>query len=79
MAASAQMIPCSQQIELRVVADIKAGAINGTHQGEAARIMTGAPLPAGAGAVVSIEDTDISRNTDSVFPDSYLSIKWCRR
>lgn len=50
----------STPVVLRVVADIAAG----THpdvelvSGTAARIMTGAPLPAGADAVVPVEDTD---------------------
>ncbi len=46
--------------ELRVVADIPAGssADISLHPGEAARIMTGAPLPSGADAVVPVEDTD---------------------
>lgn len=46
--------------DLRVVADIPAGstpqAVLGP--GEAARIMTGAPLPPGADAVIPVEDTD---------------------
>lgn len=47
-------------VRLPVVADVPAGA---THQarlvpGQAVRIMTGAPLPAGAEAVVPVEDTD---------------------
>ncbi|MCI0399516.1 MAG: molybdopterin molybdotransferase MoeA [Chloroflexi bacterium] len=45
---------------LRVVADIAAGAVWEAHLGEgtAARIMTGAPLPAGADAVVPVEETN---------------------
>lgn len=45
---------------LRVVADIAAGAPSDVEvtAGTAARIMTGAPLPAGADAVVPVEDTD---------------------
>ena len=45
---------------LRVVADIPAGSqpTVSLAQGEAARIMTGAPLPEGADAVVPVEDTD---------------------
>lgn len=55
---------------LRVVADVAAGAVapaGGTGgspavgPGEAARIMTGAPLPAGADAVVPVEDTTTGR------------------
>ncbi|MBI5295957.1 MAG: molybdopterin molybdotransferase MoeA [Chloroflexi bacterium] len=45
---------------LRVVADIPAGAqpTVSIAAGEAARIMTGAPLPDGADAVLPVEDTD---------------------
>ena len=45
---------------LRVVADIAAGTVAATavYAGTAARIMTGAPLPPGADAVVPVEDTD---------------------
>lgn len=49
-----------QPVELRVVDDVPAGQVSSTHlgPGEAARIMTGAPLPDGADAVVPVEDTD---------------------
>lgn len=45
---------------LSVVADIPAGSHPGVTllPGQAARIMTGAPLPAGADAVVPVEETD---------------------
>jgi molybdopterin molybdotransferase len=45
---------------LRVVADIPAGSqpTITLGAGDAARIMTGAPIPAGADAVVPVEDTD---------------------
>lgn len=47
-------------ITLRVVADIAAGAVSDTDlvEGAAARIMTGAPMPAGADAVVPVEHTN---------------------
>jgi molybdopterin molybdotransferase len=47
-------------VSLRLVMDIPAGADpNGTlGAGEAARIMTGAPLPAGANTIVPVENTD---------------------
>lgn len=47
-------------VRLRVLADIAAGApVDVTlTEGTAARIMTGAPLPDGADAVVPVEDTD---------------------
>ena len=45
---------------LRVIADIPAGStIEATiSRGQAARIMTGAPLPKGADSVIMVEDTD---------------------
>lgn len=51
--------PASPRL-LPVVADIRAGSYTETplQSGQAARIMTGAPLPAGAEAVVMVEDTD---------------------
>ncbi len=47
-------------MRLPVVADIPAGTISDQllPPGQAARIMTGAPLPPGADAVVPVEDTD---------------------
>jgi molybdopterin molybdotransferase len=47
-------------VELPVAADIPAGRtdVPPLHPGTAHRIMTGAPLPAGADAVVPVEDTD---------------------
>jgi molybdopterin molybdotransferase len=47
-------------IELPVVADIAAGdsRLTAIGPGLAARIMTGAPMPAGADAIVPIEQTD---------------------
>ncbi len=46
-------------VRLRIVEDIPAGSVprKTIGQGEAARIMTGAPLPAGADAIVRMEDT----------------------
>ncbi len=50
------------RVTLRVVADIAAGAplTRSLGQHEAARIMTGAPLPAGADAVIPVEETDFA-------------------
>jgi molybdopterin molybdotransferase len=59
-------------VSLRVVADIAAGAGSTAviEPGSAARIMTGAPLPAGADAVVPVEDTDESwRGPDRPLPE----------
>src|ERR1041384_189762 len=54
---------------LRVVADIPAGShpTITLASGEAARIMTGAPIPDGADAVVPVEDTDFD-NRDAGTP-----------
>lgn len=50
---------------LQVVADIPAGSTPSTTlaHGEAARIMTGAPIPDGANAVIPVEDTDFNHHT----------------
>jgi molybdopterin molybdotransferase len=47
-------------VQLQVVGDIAAGAAtrSGMGPGLAMRIMTGAPIPAGADAVIPLEDTD---------------------
>ncbi|SDT61476.1 gephyrin-like molybdotransferase Glp [Jiangella sp. DSM 45060] len=49
-----------EPVELPVVADIPAGdaRVNAIGPGLAARIMTGAPMPSGADAIVPVEDTD---------------------
>lgn len=54
-------------VDLAVVMDIPAGASpTGTiRAGEAARIMTGAPLPDGADAIVPVEDTDNTWNAEA--------------
>lgn len=61
-------------IELRVVADILAGHLYSGYlqAGQAARIMTGAPIPEGANAVIMLEDTDAtwSNQPDSPMPTS---------
>ena len=65
-------------IRLPVVDDIPAGSMP-THQlrsGEAARIMTGAPLPPGADAVVPVEETDFnSREKGTPLPESVQIFK----
>ena len=59
-AADLTAASAAQPVTLRVVADIPAGAAptQAISAGEAARIMTGAPLPPGADAVVPVEQTD---------------------
>ena len=63
---------------LRVVADIPAGSHSTVSltAGESARIMTGAPLPPGADAVVPVEDTDFNdRDAGAPAPDEVQIFK----
>ncbi|OGO12903.1 MAG: hypothetical protein A2Y53_07310 [Chloroflexi bacterium RBG_16_47_49] len=55
-------------VELSVIEDIPAGKIPSLKLGfkQAARIMTGAPLPEGADAIVPIEDTDQYRSEEQI-------------
>ncbi len=58
---------------LQVAGEVAAGAVfEGTiHRGTAVRIMTGAPLPAGADAVIPVEDTDEAwRDPDRPLPET---------
>ena len=66
--------PC----RLEVVADIPAGFPSSiaVHPGQAARIMTGAPLPQGADAVVMVEDTDFdNRGAGTPAPSHVKALK----
>ena len=49
-----------EPVELRIVGELAAGVAGDVEvgPGEAARIMTGAPLPSGADAVIPVEQTD---------------------
>jgi molybdopterin molybdotransferase len=63
---------------LRVVADIPAGyqPTISLAEGEAARIMTGAPLPDGSDAVIPVEDTDFqNRMAGTPAPDFVQAMK----
>src|SRR5574341_1202898 len=67
---------------LRVVADIPAGSYPtiSLAQGQAARIMTGAPLPEGADAVVPVEDTDFDhRDAGTPAPKEVQIFKSAKR
>ena len=61
---------------LRVVADIPAGShpTISLATGEAARIMTGAPLPAGADAVVPVEETNFTDRDAGAPPPETVQI-----
>ena len=65
-------------LTLKVVADIPAGSAPAIilAQGQAARIMTGAPIPEGADAVVMVEDTDFhNRNAGTAAPATIKAFK----
>lgn len=51
----------NRPVELKVVGDLPAGQVakKALDKGEAMRVMTGAPLPAGADAVIPVEETDV--------------------
>ena len=63
-------------IHLTVTADIPAGSSSSIiiSNGQAARIMTGAPIPPGADAVVMIEETDCNTLTPGEFAPSQVAI-----
>ena len=61
----------SQPVTLRVVGTIAAGSppTRAIGRGEAARIMTGAPVPPGADSVVRVEDSDRGADVVSIVND----------
>ncbi|MCC6383291.1 MAG: molybdopterin molybdotransferase MoeA [Dehalococcoidia bacterium] len=63
--------------ELRVVADLAAGYVRQTPlgPGEAVRIMTGAPIPPGADAVVPFEETDERLRTPNEPPHRAATVR----
>jgi molybdopterin molybdotransferase len=66
---------------LRVIADIPAGSYPtiSLAPGEAARIMTGAPVPEGADAVIPVEDTNFdNRDAGTPAPDEVQIFKSAR-
>ncbi len=63
----------SVPVSLRVVADVAAGSVSAERvtAGTAARIMTGAPMPEGADAVIPVEDTNEAwRDRSRPLPDT---------
>lgn len=76
VAADASGASRQEPCVLRVVADIPAGVAPGIElrKGQAARIMTGAPLPAGADAVAMVEDTDFTARDAASRPPEQVSI-----
>lgn len=72
---AAEATPASPRT-LRVVADIPAGSTPtiSLAPGDAARIMTGAPIPRGADAVIPVEDTDFQDRAAGKPPPPEVSI-----
>jgi len=70
-AADRPASPDDSPVTLKVVGDIPAGVPPTLHlqPGQAARIMTGAPLPEGADCVVPVEDTDFPYRESRTLPD----------
>ncbi|MFZ6028950.1 MAG: gephyrin-like molybdotransferase Glp [Chloroflexota bacterium] len=63
-------------IRLRVMADIPAGYTSqvSLQPGQAARIMTGAPLPEGADAVIPVEETDAANRDAGLPPPPHIHV-----
>lgn len=63
-------------VSLKVVADIPAGQVSNVslQVGQAARIMTGAPLPNGSDAVVPVEETDFNERQPGTPPPAVVQI-----
>ena len=59
-------------VELRIIEDIRAGDLpaRAVGRGEASRIMTGAPIPAGADSVIRVEHTRAHGDAVMVFNDA---------
>ncbi len=72
-AADVYAAGADQPVTLDVIGDVRAGMVlqQPIKAGQAARIMTGAPLPGGADAVIPVEDTDDVWNTtgDAALPE----------
>lgn len=68
-------------VALKVIAEIDAGGYfsGRLNHGEAARIMTGAPIPDGADAVVMQEDTDYGEDIVKVYRSLKPGQNCCRR
>jgi molybdopterin molybdotransferase len=67
----------ASRVTLRVVADIPAGSTPTVSlaSGQAARIMTGAHMPAGADAVIPVEDTDFHDRSSGTPAPETISIE----
>lgn len=73
-AADRPISPDEAGVTVKVIGDIPAGVQPALRllPGQAARIMTGAPLPAGADCVVPVEDTDFPYRESRALPEKVL-------
>lgn len=64
-------------VQLRVVGDVPAGSAEDPAfgAGEAVRIMTGAPVPSAADAIVPLEDTDLGTAVRPVAPEAITVVR----
>ena len=58
IAADLTTVPCTLRVEQEISAGADPGRLRAIQRGTAARIMTGAPLPPGADAVLIVEETE---------------------
>ena len=75
--ADVQLATSEQPVTLDVVGDVPAGVHLGItlDSGQAVRIMTGAPVPEGAEAIVPVEDTNFNYRTAGVEAPRNVKIK----
>lgn len=68
-AADTQQASKEQGVCLRIIEEVPAGhaPVHAVEPGQAVKILTGAPIPAGADAVVKFEDTAFTSDTVTVF------------
>ena len=76
LAADVTRACATDPVSLAVVDDIPAGKTpaKSIRHGEAARIMTGAPLPAGADAVIPVEETDFNQRAAGTPAPAHVQI-----
>lgn len=81
IAAEVRAATCEQPVLLRVVDNIPAGSMPQEHviPGTAARIMTGAPVPAGSTGVVRLEDTRVIGQEVAILAGAGVDKNICRR
>nr|WP_314462797.1 gephyrin-like molybdotransferase Glp [uncultured Clostridium sp.] len=69
----------NQSVKLKVIDEIMAGSVGRHHvkNGEAVRIMTGAPIPPGADCIIRQEDTDYGENEVKIYKELKQYDNYC--